>query len=317
MTGAGKLHARGKVRDVYEVDDDRLLLVATDRISAFDAVLPNPIPDKGRVLTGLSLFWFERTKDLVANHLLSADRRDFPGSLRDEPSLAGRAMLVQRAQVIPIECVARGYLSGSGLKQYRIEGHVCGVPLPPGLDESDRLPEPIFTPTTKASEGHDLPLTFEETVDLVGRGLAEKLRELTVALYERGAEIALERGIIVADTKFEFGFAGGELIMIDEMLTPDSSRFWPADGYRPGRPQPSFDKQFVRDWLDASGWDHEPPPPELPAEVIERTASTYREAYERITGERFDHYRHRMGIMSDGDWERCAVDLERLRTDSR
>jgi phosphoribosylaminoimidazole-succinocarboxamide synthase len=192
---------------------------------------------------------------------------------------------------------------------------VCGVPLPPGLDESDRLPEPIFTPTTKASEGHDLPLTFEETVDLVGRGLAEKLRELTRALYERGAEIALERGIIVADTKFEFGFAGGELIVIDEMLTPDSSRFWPADGYRPGRPQPSFDKQFVRDWLDASGWDHEPPPPELPAEVIRRTAATYRDAYERITGERFDHYRHRMGIMSDAEWERCAVDLERLRTE--
>ncbi len=310
---SGKLHAQGKVRDVYEVDGERLLLVATDRISAFDVVLPNPIPDKGRVLTGLTLFWLERTKDLVGNHLISADRRDFPGSFRDEPSLAGRAMLVRRAEVIPVECVARGYLTGSGLKQYLAEGHVCGVPLPPGLVEASRLPEPIFTPTTKAATGHDQPLTFEETVELVGRGLAERLRELTIALYERGAEIALERGIIVADTKFEFGFADGELILIDEVLTPDSSRFWPAEGYEPGRPQPSFDKQFVRDWLDASGWDHEPPAPELPPEVIGRTAAKYREAYERITGEPFDRYRQRMGVMSDHDWERCAVDLERLR----
>ncbi len=310
---SGKLHAQGKVRDVYEIDDERLLLVATDRISAFDVVLPNPIPDKGRVLTGLTLFWLERTKDLVGNHLISADRRDFPGTFRDEPSLAGRAMLVRRAEVIPVECVARGYLTGSGLKQYLAEGHVCGVPLPPGLVEASRLPEPIFTPTTKAAAGHDQPLTFEETVELIGRGLAERLRELTIALYERGAEIALERGIIVADTKFEFGFAGGELILIDEVLTPDSSRFWPAEGYEPGRPQPSFDKQFVRDWLDASGWDHEPPAPELPPEVIGRTAAKYREAYERITGEPFDRYRQRMGVMSDHDWERCAVDLERLR----
>jgi phosphoribosylaminoimidazole-succinocarboxamide synthase len=310
-----KLHAQGKVRDVYAVDDERLLLVATDRISAFDVVLPNPIPEKGRVLTGVSLFWFDRTSDLVSNHLLSADRRDFPGSFRDEPSLAGRAMLVRRAQVIPVECVARGYLTGSGLKQYRAEGHVCGVPLPAGLDESDRLPEPIFTPTTKAAEGHDLPLTFQETVDLAGKGLAERLRELTIALYERGAEIALERGIIVADTKFEFGFAGGELILIDEVLTPDSSRFWPADGYRPGRSQPSFDKQFVRDWLDASGWDHEPPPPELPAEVIAKTALKYQEAYERITGEKFGWYRQRMGVWPESNWETCQVDLERLRTE--
>jgi len=311
----GRLHARGKVRDIYRVDDEHLLLVATDRISAFDVVLPNPIPDKGRVLTGLTLFWLEETRDLVGNHLLSADRRDFPGSFRDEPALAGRAMLVKRAEVIPVECVARGYLTGSGLKQYRAEGHVCGVPLPFGLDEADRLPEPIFTPTTKAAAGHDLPLTFEETVDLIGKGLAERLRELTIVLYERGAEVALERGIIVADTKFEFGFAGGQLILIDEVLTPDSSRFWPADGYTPGLTQPSFDKQFVRDWLDASGWDHESPPPDLPAEVIGRTALTYQEAYERITGEKFEWYRHRMGVMSDHDWERCAVDLERLRTE--
>jgi phosphoribosylaminoimidazole-succinocarboxamide synthase len=312
---SGRLHAQGKVRDIYEIDDERLLLVATDRISAFDVVLPNPIPDKGRVLTGLTLFWLEKTADLVGNHLLSADRRDFPGAFRDEPALAGRAMLVRRAQVIPVECVARGYLTGSGLKQYRAEGHVCGLPLPPGLDEAHRLPEPIFTPTTKAAEGHDLPLTFEETVDLVGKGLAERLRELTIGLYERGAEVALERGIIVADTKFEFGFADGELVLVDEVLTPDSSRFWPADGYVPGRTQPSFDKQMVRDWLDASGWDHEPPPPDLPAEVIGRTALKYQEAYTKITGEKFEWYRHRMGVMSDHDWERCAVDLDRLRTE--
>jgi phosphoribosylaminoimidazole-succinocarboxamide synthase len=311
----GRLFAQGKVRDVYEIDDERLLLVATDRISAFDVVLPNPVPDKGRVLTGLTLYWLDRTADLVGNHLLSADRRDFPGGFRDEPSLAGRAMLVKRAEVVPVECVARGYLTGSGLKQYEAEGHVCGVALPPGLGEADRLPEPIFTPTTKAAEGHDLPLTFEETVGLIGKGLAERLRELTIALYERGAEVALERGIIVADTKFEFGFAQGELILIDEVLTPDSSRFWPADGYRSGRSQPSFDKQFVRDWLDASGWDHEPPPPDLPAEVVGKTALKYQEAYDRITGERFEWYRHRMGVMSDHDWERCAVDLERLRTE--
>jgi phosphoribosylaminoimidazole-succinocarboxamide synthase len=313
MTTAGKLRAQGKVRDVYDVGDERLLLVATDRISAFDVVLPNPIPDKGRVLTGLTLFWLTRTDDLVGNHFVTADRRDFPEPFRSEPSLAGRAMLVRRADVIPVECVARGYLTGSGLKQYRAEGHVCGVPLPPGLVEASRLPEPIFTPTTKATEGHDAPLTFDQTVDLIGRGLAERLRELTITLYERGAAIALERGIIVADTKFEFGFAGGELILIDEVLTPDSSRFWPAEGYAPGRVQPSYDKQFVRDWLDASGWDHEPPPPELPSEVVARTALTYHEAYDRVTGERFAHYRHRMGIMSDQDWERCSVDLERLR----
>jgi phosphoribosylaminoimidazole-succinocarboxamide synthase len=306
------LHSRGKVRDVYEAGDERLLLVATDRISAFDVVLPNPIPDKGRVLTGLTLFWLERTRDLIANHLLSADRRDFPEPFRSEPALAGRAMLTRKATVVPVECVARGFLTGSGLKQYRAEGHVCGVPLPPGLDEAHELPEPIFTPTTKAQEGHDLPLTFEQTVDLVGRGLAEKLREITIALYERGAEVAAERGILVADTKFEFGFADGELILIDEVLTPDSSRFWPGDGYTPGRVQPSFDKQFVRDWLDASGWDHEPPAPDLPSEVIGRTASKYREAYERVTGDRWDHYRHRMGVTADNDWERASMDLARL-----
>jgi phosphoribosylaminoimidazole-succinocarboxamide synthase len=291
-----QLHARGKVRDVYDAGDDRLLLVATDRISAFDVVLSDPIPDKGRVLTGLTLFWLERTAGLVRNHLLSAEPADFPEPFASDATLAGRAMLATRAEVIPVECVARGYLTGSGLKQYRAEGNVCGVPLPLGLDEASKLPEPIFTPTTKAAEGHDLPLTFDETVDAIGRGLAERLRELTIGLYELGAGIAADRGIIVADTKFEFGFAGGELILIDEVLTPDSSRFWPADGYRAGRPQPSFDKQYVRDWLDASGWDHEPPPPELPADVVARTAATYVEAYERITGEPFGDYLRRMGI---------------------
>jgi phosphoribosylaminoimidazole-succinocarboxamide synthase len=306
-----KLHAQGKVRDVYDVGD-ALLLVATDRISAFDVVLPDPIPDKGRVLTGLTAYWLDRTTDLVPNHLMSADLRDFPAPFDRETSLAGRAMLVKKAQVVLVECVARGYLTGSGLKQYRAEGHVCGVPLPPGLEESSKLPEPIFTPTTKAAEGHDLPLTFEETVDLIGKGLAERLRELTIALYERGAQVAAERGIIVADTKFEFGFADGELILIDEVLTPDSSRFWPAEGYTPGVTQPSFDKQYVRDWLDASGWDHEPPPPDLPADVVRRTAATYRDAYERVTGDTFDRYLQRTGIAAtedDGD----AADLERLR----
>ncbi|MEP7032523.1 MAG: phosphoribosylaminoimidazolesuccinocarboxamide synthase [Actinomycetota bacterium] len=306
-----KLHAQGKVRDVYDVGD-AMLLVATDRISAFDVVLPEPIPDKGRVLTGLTRYWLDRTKDLVPNHLLSADVRDFPAPFRGEPSLAGRAMLVKKAQVVLVECVARGYLTGSGLKQYRAEGHVCGVPLPAGLVEASKLPEPIFTPTTKAAQGHDMPLTFEETIGLIGKGLAERLRELTIALYERGAAVAAERGIIVADTKFEFGFADGELILIDEVLTPDSSRFWPAEGYAPGVSQPSFDKQYVRDWLDASGWDHEPPPPDLPAEVVQRTADTYRDAYERVTGDDFDRYLQRMGITaSDGD--RDAADLERLR----
>jgi phosphoribosylaminoimidazole-succinocarboxamide synthase len=290
------LHTRGKVRDVYDVGD-RLLIVATDRISAFDAVLPTLIPDKGRVLTGLSLFWFDRTADLVGNHLVSAEARDMPSGFDDD--LPGRAMLVKRAEVVPVECVARGYLSGSGWAQYVADGRVCGVALPPGLTESDRLPEPIFTPTTKAAAGHDLPLTLEEVRDLVGVGLAERLKELTLTIYERAAAIALERGIILADTKFEFGFSDGELILIDEVCTPDSSRFWPVDGHAPGGPQPSFDKQYVRDWLDASGWDREPPAPALPLEVVEQTAARYREAYERLTGEPFGRYRERMGVPSD------------------
>ena len=297
MSVSGQLSAQGKVRDLYDAGD-ALLMSASDRISAFDVVLPTAIPDKGRVLTGLSLFWFDRLSDVIENHVITADAREFPPPFDADPELRGRAMLVKRAEVVRIECVARGYLSGSGWKEYRKRGLVCGVPLPAGLVESDRLPDPIFTPTTKATEGHDMPLTFEDAVDLVGRGLAEKLRELTIGIYERAAEIALERGIILADTKFEFGFAGGELILVDEVLTPDSSRFWPADRYSPGGPQPSFDKQYVRDWLDASGWNREPPPPELPSDVVEQTADRYREAYERITGEPFAAYRERMGLPS-------------------
>jgi phosphoribosylaminoimidazole-succinocarboxamide synthase len=289
--------ARGKVRDVFEAGPDRLLLVASDRMSAFDVVLPDPIPDKGRVLTGLSAFWFQRTSDLVGNHLVSIAASDFPAPFEADPGLAGRSMLVRRAEVVPIECVARGYLSGSGWTQYRETGVICGVPLPSGLVESDRLPEPIFTPTTKASEGHDLPLTFEEATELAGRGLAERLRELTVALYERMASLAAERGLILADTKFEFGFSGGELLLVDEAGTPDSSRLWPADAYAPGGPQPSFDKQFVRDHLEAVGWSKEPPGPALPPEVIERTAEKYREAYERLTGEPFDAYLRCSGVV--------------------
>ncbi|MEX0651762.1 MAG: phosphoribosylaminoimidazolesuccinocarboxamide synthase [Actinomycetota bacterium] len=297
--GAGQLVTQGKVRDVYDAGDDALLLVATDRISAFDVVLPDPIPDKGRVLTGLSLHWFDRSADLVGNHVLSSDRATFPSQFADEPSLAGRALLVRRADVVALECVARGYLSGSGWSQYRETGAVCGVSLPAGLVESERLAEPIFTPTTKASQGHDLPVTPAEAIDLVGRGLYERLRELTLAVYERLATTAGERGVIVADTKLELGFAGGELILVDEIGTPDSSRFWPAEEYRPGQAQPSFDKQYVRDWLEASGWDHEPPPPPLPPEVVAGTAARYREAYERVTGEPFRVYLERAGVTGD------------------
>jgi phosphoribosylaminoimidazole-succinocarboxamide synthase len=292
MGVTGELRASGKVRDLYDAGPDRLLLVASDRISAFDVILPTPIPDKGRVLTGMSLFWFERTSDLVPNHLVTAD----PAAGGFDARLAGRAMVVRRADVVPLECVARGYLSGSGWSQYQKTGAVCGVALPAGLVESDQLPEPIFTPTTKAAEGHDLPVSPDEAADAVGLGLAERLKELTLGLYERAAAIAASRGIILADTKFEFGFCDGELILVDEVCTPDSSRLWPADAYEPGRAQPSVDKQYVRDWLDALGWDHEPPPPELPADVVENTAARYREAYDRLTGEPFAAYLHRMGV---------------------
>ncbi|HWL91029.1 MAG TPA: phosphoribosylaminoimidazolesuccinocarboxamide synthase [Actinomycetota bacterium] len=296
MSPTPRLRARGKVRDVYDAGEDRLLLVATDRISAFDVVLPDPIPDKGRVLTGLSSFWFEGTADLVPHHVVSTDPADFPPPFAGVPALAGRATLARKAKVVPIECVARGYLAGSGWAQYRETGAVCGVPLPDGLRESDRLPEPIFTPTSKAETGHDLPLAPDEAVDVVGKGLFERLKELTLRVYERLGETSAARGILLADTKLEFGFADGELMLIDEVGTPDSSRFWPADGYAPGGAQPSFDKQFVRDWLDRSGWDREPPPPSLPPEVVGGTTARYVEAYERITGERFDDFLARAGV---------------------
>jgi phosphoribosylaminoimidazole-succinocarboxamide synthase len=314
VTPTPRLRARGKVRDIYDAGEDQLLLVATDRISAFDVVLPDPIPDKGRVLTGLSSFWFDRTADLVPNHVLSSDPAAFPPPFAGVPALAGRAMLVRKAKVVPMECVARGYLAGSGWSQYGTRGAVCGVSLPDGLVESDRLPEPIFTPTSKAEAGHDLPLTPEEAIDLVGKGLFERLKELTREIYERLADTAAARGIILADTKFEFGFADGELVLIDEVGTPDSSRFWTAGGYAPGRAQPSFDKQFVRDHLDRSGWDREPPAPSLPLEVVEGTTARYVEAYERITGEPFDAYLSRAGVTPRDD---VALDddpvLERLR----
>jgi phosphoribosylaminoimidazole-succinocarboxamide synthase len=260
---------------------DRLLMVASDRISAYDVVLPTAIPDKGKVLTGLSVFWFERTSDIVPNHFLSAD---VPEEAR------ARALVVQKLDIFPVECVVRGYLSGSGWKEYRKDGSVCGLPLPEGLRESDRLPKPIFTPATKAELGeHDENVDFDRAADIVGdRGVMEELRTLSLAVYGRAAEHAESRGIILADTKFEFGRRpGGEIVLADEVLTPDSSRFWPRDTYAPGGPQPSFDKQYVRDWLDESGWDHTPPGPELPEEVVSNTRAKYVEAYERLTGEPF------------------------------
>ncbi len=279
-----KLIHRGKVRDLYEVED-QLLMVATDRISAFDVVMPTPIPDKGKVLTQLSVFWFEFLKDLVPNHLITANVEEFPPvcqPYREELHL--RSMLVRKTEPLPVECIVRGYLAGSGLKEYRRSGTVCGIKLPAGLQEADKLPEPIFTPSTKAQEGHDVNITFEECVRLIGPELAEKVRHLSLAIYKKAAAYAEERGIIIADTKFEFGLADGKLLLIDEVLTPDSSRFWPKEEYEPGRPQKSFDKQFLRDWLEEIGWNKEPPAPELPPEIVEKTRARYLEAYKRITG---------------------------------
>jgi phosphoribosylaminoimidazole-succinocarboxamide synthase len=277
-----KLLGRGKVRDIYDLGD-RLLIVATDRLSAFDVVLPTPIPDKGRVLTQLSLFWFEKLAGVVPHHVISA--ANFSGELSQyADSLAGRAMLVRRTQPVPIECVVRGYISGSGWKDYQKTGAICGISLPASLRESDKLPEPIFTPSTKATTGHDENISFDETVMRIGRQLAERLRDTSITLYNRAAEHALERGIIIADTKFEFGLLGDELIWIDEALTPDSSRFWPLSEYVPGRAQPSFDKQYVRDYLEQIAWNKQPPAPSLPADVVAATRDKYREAYQRITG---------------------------------
>ncbi len=282
-----KLRGRGKVRDIYEVGND-LLIVATDRLSAFDVVIPTPIPDKGKVLTQLSVFWFEKLHGIVPNHILTAT--DFTGDLAPYATeLAGRSMLVKRTEPIPIECVVRGYLSGSGWKDYQKTGKVCGIPLAAGLTESAQLPEPIFTPSTKATTGHDENISFEEAATTIGESLALRLRDVSIEIYKRAAAYAAARGIIIADTKFEFGLGPGqELIWIDEALTPDSSRFWPADEYVPGRAQPSFDKQYVRDYLERIGWNKQPPAPALPAEVVAATRARYREAYERITGRPLD-----------------------------
>ena len=277
-----KLLSRGKVRDLYEVGED-LLLIATDRLSAFDVVLPTPIPDKGRVLTQLSLFWFDTLRDIVPHHVLSAT--DFPAPASDyRQQLAGRSMLCRRTRPLPIECVVRGYLAGSGWKDYRATGKVCGVALPPGLRESDRLPSPIFTPSTKATAGHDENISFDEVVARIGGDRAEELRSVSLQIYRRAAAYAEPRGILLADTKFEFGLVNDDLIWIDEALTPDSSRFWPARGYEPGRSQPSFDKQYVRDYLETLGWNKLPPGPQLPPDVVERTRAKYREAYRLLTG---------------------------------
>ena len=278
--------ARGKVRDIYDAGD-KLLIVATDRLSAFDVILPTPIPDKGRVLTQLSLFWFDLLRDVIPNHLLSAT--EFPApfdAYREE--LAGRSMLVRKTAPLPIECVVRGYVSGSGWKDYRATGQICGIALPAGLRESDRLPEPIFTPATKAATGHDENISFERAASLVGNERARQVRDVSLEIYRRAAAYAEPRGILLADTKFEFGLLGDELIWIDEALTPDSSRFWPAALYKPGGPQPSFDKQFVRDYLESIRWPKTPPGPELPPEVVAATRGKYREAYRILTGRELD-----------------------------
>jgi phosphoribosylaminoimidazole-succinocarboxamide synthase len=279
-----ELVSRGKVRDIFAVDD-ALLLVATDRISAFDCVLEPGIPGRGVILTQLSNFWFRKFASILPNHLMATELEDFPEPFRGHPELRGRSVLAKRLQPIPVECVARGYITGSGWKEYVASKTVCGLPLPDGLVECDRLPEPIFTPATKATEGHDENISFERMTDIVGIDTARTLRDLTLRLYGEAAAYALERGIIIADTKFEFGFDDdGGIVWMDEALTPDSSRFWPAANYRPGQGQPSFDKQFVRDWLEGTGWDKNPPPPTLPPEVVTGTLDRYREAYERLTG---------------------------------
>ncbi len=279
------LHASGKVRDVYTVDDKHLLFVATDRISAFDYILATGIPNKGRVLTQLSLFWFDYLGDIVPNHFVTANVAEYPEKARQYASqLEGRSMLVRRAEMFPVECVVRGYLSGSGWKEYQQSGAVCGIALPAGLRESDKLPEPIFTPATKESSGHDINISFERMVEIVGLDMSEKLRAATLALYSKASAYARERGIIIADTKFEFGTINGVITLGDEVLTPDSSRFWPADKYSPGKAQESFDKQYVRDYLESIKWNKQPPAPALPDDVAVQTAAKYAEAYKVMTG---------------------------------
>ena len=277
-------HAQGKVRDVYRVDD-RLLIVATDRISAFDYILATGIPDKGRVLTQLSIFWFDFLHNVTPTHFLTANVNEYPAPLPEFRSqLEGRSMLVKRANMIEIECVARGYISGSGWKEYLQNGTVCGIKLPAGLRESDKLPEPIFTPATKAQTGHDENVSFEHVAGLIGEDLAKRLRDLTLEIYSRAARYAETKGIIIADTKFEFGFVGDQLVLGDEVLTPDSSRFWPADTYKPGGAQFSFDKQYVRDYLESIRWNKQPPAPALPEDVAAKTGEKYRQAYRVLTG---------------------------------
>jgi len=284
-----KLKSRGKVRDIYELDNDKLVMVATDRISTFDVVLPSLIPYKSQVLTGLSVFWFEKTKETIGNHLITANLEDFPEELKKYPELKGRTMIVKKAQPILVECVVRGYLSGSAWLVYQKGRSVWGIKLPSGLEESGKLPEPIFTPTTKAATGHDQALTERKLISLVGKGTAEKLKEASLTIYREAAERLENKGIIIADTKFEFGILDGNLILIDELLTPDSSRFWPKGEYQPGRPQKSFDKQFVRDYLINIGWDKNPPAPELPEYIIKETSRKYIEAYEKITERKFKY----------------------------
>lgn len=277
---------RGKVRNVYDLGET-MVIVVTDRISAFDVVFDELVPDKGRVLNSLSAFWFDMTKDLVPNHVISTDPQDYPGGFsRYGKELSGRSMWVKKVRMMPAECIVRGYLEGSGLKEYRQSGTVAGIPLPEGLRQCERLPEPLFTPSTKAEEGHDVNITFAQLCGMIGEHAATHLRDASLALYKRAADYAEGRGILLADTKFEFGTVDGVLTVADEMFTPDSSRFWEKSDYEPGRAQKSFDKQFLREFLEASGWDKTPPPPKLPVEVVERTAAKYREAYERLTGKR-------------------------------
>ena len=284
-----KLHATGKVRDVYSVDADHLLFVATDRISAFDYILATGIPNKGRVLTQISLFWFEFLRDIVPNHVATADVNQYPEILlKYIDQLRGRSMLVKRAEMFPVECVARGYLSGSGWKEYQASGSVCGIKLPAGLRESEQLPEPIFTPATKAQSGHDENVSFERTVEILGRETSETLRDLTLRIYKKAADYAKTRGIILADTKFEFGVTAAGITLADEVLTPDSSRFWPADTYAPGKVQNSYDKQYVRDYLESIKWNKQPPAPALPSEVARKTSEKYMDAYRRLTGHELD-----------------------------
>ena len=280
-----ELHASGKVRDVYNLDSDHLLFVATDRLSAFDYILATGIPHKGRVLTQISLFWFDFLKDIVPNHLVTADVNRYPAAIRQHADeLRGRSMMVMRAEMFPVECVARGYLSGSGWKEYQATGSVCGVKLPTGLKESGQLPEPLFTPATKASTGHDINISFEEMCKLVDPELSRQLRDITLRLYKKAADYARHRGIIIADTKFEFGQTAQGITLADEVLTPDSSRFWPADTYQPGKAQDSYDKQYVRDYLEEIRWNKQPPAPALPQEVALRTSEKYLEAYRQLTG---------------------------------